>query len=194
MGCSSCKGKGKGNSGKRKAPAPAPPKKRRPAPTQPSPKPSTPKGWRGGDPFKNEVEVTSEDIDAYVSEESLPDNYLDSHQIDNKNHEDEVDDSDGMVWLHTPEDDCDDCDESYEEFTSALNRIRSDMAKPHLQKLEQEKNNKVKDIKLLNQRIDAIKFYLNGIDVEGTDISDITLPIESTIQSFLSDLEETSHK
>ena len=67
--------------------------------------------------------------------------------------------------------------------------MRIDLAKPAIEAMEEIRREALDKAQEMSKKIDALKLYLNGIEVEGADIGNITSVIEKDIDLFLSSVQ-----
>jgi len=173
MGCSKCKKKKREKPLERprtrpSRPVPNPPPTPAKAPEKPS---EGSKEWRGGAPFGK-----GDTLDAEV-----PDEYKDSFEMYEEDpfHEEEISNE-----VEGEGGECTDCEKVDKEMETNIQRFKFNTVSPYIKALQKERNEAVESIKEINTKIDALKFYLNGLDHEGVDISYLTDPLEEEIKKM----------
>lgn len=188
MGCSSCRKKREARkglfTGSKKPKTSTSTKTTKPSPTQTTPDggskttKTTSNEWRGGNPFSRDslsADLSDDDEEALGFDD-----------------EEDHDDSE-IQWVHLPED-CPECDESYQEFEREITSMKVDLAKPAIEAMEEIRREALEKAQEMSKKIDALKLYLNGIDVDGVDITDITSVIEEDINLFINSIEGNTPK
>ena len=181
MGCKSCKDKKKRVSGKSKTSIRSPNPRKRPSFGETEDK------WKGGDPFA--PSPAAKKLERTWAGEDIPFEYRDSHQQTIADWGTEPDDEEEEEEGFIPFDNDEDCPDCYREFQADIHNMKVNKLAPEILRLEREKREYINNIENINKKLEAIKFYLNGLIAEGVDISYITDPLEADISNYLRSAE-----